>query len=159
MGEKKGSEIVKVVALCVLAIGLFSGAFLASTQLSMAASTRGSEASVRTMGTAIAFDQPSIVPDEVSLIPLSTVSEVFGASVGYDNDSQTLTLEAEGVVVVMQIGNSVYTRNGEQISLDVPPQVLGGRLMVPAHPLAESFGIDAGWEQSLLAAGSAAPGE
>jgi len=145
MSEKKGSEIIKVVTVCVLAIGLFSAALLVSAHLTMAVATGGSQVRVQPMVTPLAFDQPSIVLDEVSLIPLSTVTEVFGASIDFDNNTQTITFEAEDATVIMQVGNSVYTRNGEQITLDAPPQILGGRLLVPAHPLAESFGTKAGW--------------
>jgi len=159
MSEKKGSEIIKVITACVISIGLFSAAFLVSTNLSMAMATSGSEVSVQPSETPLAFDQPSIILDEISLIPLSTVSEVFGANILYDNETQTVTVEAEGVTVIMQVGSSVYTRNGEQITLDVPPQILGGRLLVPAHPLAESFGTEVGWEQSVQTATAATSGE
>ena len=131
-----------MVLACVISIVVFSAAFLVYTQLTMALATGRSEVSVQMNGTPIAFDQPSIVLNEISLIPLSTVREVFDASVDYDANTQTITLEAKGVIVIMQVGSSVYTRNGEQITLDVPPQILGGRLLVPAHPLAESFGTD-----------------
>jgi hypothetical protein len=142
MSKKKGSEIIKVVTACVLSTLLLSAAFLVSNQFSMAMATRGSEVSVQMNGTSIAFDQPSIVLDEISMIPLSTVREVFDVSIDWNNDTHTVTIEAESVTVIMQVGSSVYTRNGEQITLDVPPQILGGRLLVPAHPLAESFGTE-----------------
>jgi len=146
LSEKKGSEIIKVITACVITIGLFSAAFLVSTQLSMAMAmaTSRSEVSVQTNGAAIAFDQPSIVLDETSMIPLSTVREVFDASVEFDNSAQTVTFVVDDVIVIMQVGSNVYTRNGERITLDAPPQVLGGRLMVPARPLVESFGTQAG---------------
>ena len=46
----------------------------------------------------------------------------------------------------MQIGNNVFTVNGEQLTLDVPPQIVGGRTLVPARAVAESFGAQVGWD-------------
>jgi len=47
----------------------------------------------------------------------------------------------------MQIGNSVFSVNGEQKTLDVPPQLVGGRTLVPVRAIAESFGAEVGWDQ------------
>ena len=158
MSEKKSGEIIKLITVCVISIGLASAAFLLSTHFSMSIATVGSEVSIQPTVTAPAFDQPSLVLDEVSLIPLSTVSEIFGAAIVFDNNTQTVTIEAEGVTVIMQVGNSVYTRNGEELTLEVPPQILGGRLLVPAHPLAESFGAKVGGEQTTQTAAPATTG-
>lgn len=159
--SEKGREIIKVITASVLAIGFFSAAFLVSTYLSMAVAmaTGRSEASARPEGTVLAFDQSTKALEEISLIPLSTVREVFDANITFDAGTQTVTFEAEGVTVIMRVGSDVFTRNGEEMTLEVPPQVLGGRLLVPAHPLAESLGAQAGWEQSLRAVAAASSGE
>ncbi|MFT9848503.1 copper amine oxidase N-terminal domain-containing protein [Aneurinibacillus sp. REN35] len=36
--------------------------------------------------------------------------------------------------------------NGEQINSDVPPQVINGRTMIPARPLAEALGAKVEWD-------------
>ena len=46
----------------------------------------------------------------------------------------------------MQIGNNVFTVNGEQKTLDVAPQLVGSRTLVPACAVAESFGAEVGWD-------------
>ena len=38
--------------------------------------------------------------------------------------------------------------NGEKITLDVPPQVVNDRTLVPARAVAESFGADVKWDGS-----------
>jgi len=59
-----------------------------------------------------------------------------------------VTSVREGVTVSITIGSNVLTRNNEQINLDVPAQIIGGRALVPARAVAEGFGLDAGWEQA-----------
>ena len=36
--------------------------------------------------------------------------------------------------------------NGEEITLDVPAKLLGGRTLVPARAVAEAFGADVQWD-------------
>jgi len=38
-------------------------------------------------------------------------------------------------------------RNGQNITLDVPAQLIGGRTLVPTRAVAESFGAEVGWER------------
>jgi len=38
------------------------------------------------------------------------------------------------------------TKNGEKIVLDVPPQIVNGRTLVPARAVAESFGAKVDWD-------------
>ena len=99
-------------------------------------------------GTAVSFDQPPIIQNGRTLVPLRAIFEALGATVDYEPSTQTLTAVRENVTVIMQIGNSVFTVNGEQKTLDVAPQIIGGRTLVPARAIAESFGADVAWDQS-----------
>ena len=99
-------------------------------------------------GTAVSFDQPPIIQNGRTLVPLRAIFEALGATVDYEQSTQTLTAVRENVTVIMQIGNSVFTVNGEQKTLDVAPQIIGGRTLVPARAIAESFGAEVAWDQS-----------
>jgi len=39
-------------------------------------------------------------------------------------------------------------KNGVAIELDVPPQIVNGRTLVPARAVAESFGAKVDWDGS-----------
>jgi len=99
-------------------------------------------------GTAVSFDQPPIIQNGRTLVPLRAIFEALGATVDYEQSTQTLTAVRENVTVIMQIGNSVFTVNGNQKTLDVAPQIIGGRTLVPARAIAESFGAEVAWDQS-----------
>ena len=96
-------------------------------------------------GQALGFDQPPVIYDGRTLVPLRAIFEALGADVEWDQGTQTVTATADDITVAMQIGNPVMTINNEEITLDVSPQLVGGRTLVPARAVAESFGAAVDW--------------
>ena len=45
----------------------------------------------------------------------------------------------------MQIDNNIMTVNGKQVTLDVVPQIIGGRTLVPVRAISEAFDIIVEW--------------
>ncbi len=104
-------------------------------------------------GKKIEFDQPPIVEDGRTLVPMRAIFEAMGATVEWEATFQTVTGTKGDIVVKMQIGNNVITKNGQQITLDVPPQIVNGRTLVPVRAVAESFNAKVDWngkEQTVI---------
>jgi len=99
-------------------------------------------------GRPIQFDQPPIIQNGRTLVPLRAIFEAMGATVEWDQATKTVTAMRGTDIVKMTVGNSVMTKNGEKITLDVPPQVVNNRTLVPARAVAESFGADVKWDGS-----------
>ena len=97
-------------------------------------------------GKEISFDQPPVLKDGRTLVPVRAIFEAMGAVVNWDDKTQTVTAVRGNTTVVMQIGNTVMKVNDEKIILDVPPQILNSRTLVPARAVAESFGADVKWD-------------
>lgn len=102
-------------------------------------------------GTQISFDQPPIIESGRTLVPLRAIFEALGATVDWDNDTQTVTAVKDGTTVVLTIGSSVMLVNGDNKTLDVPAQLVGGRTLVPARAVAESFGVAVSWDAAANA--------
>ncbi|MCL2838657.1 MAG: WG repeat-containing protein [Oscillospiraceae bacterium] len=105
--------------------------------------------SVTLNGTTIQFDQPPIMQDGRTLVPLRAIFEALGADVEWDGVFQMVTATRGDTVVRLQIGNAVMTVNGENIPLDVPAQIVNDRTLVPARAIAESFGADVQWDGAM----------
>ena len=58
----------------------------------------------------------------------------------------SLTAVKDDITISLQIGSNILTKNGENITLDVPAQLVGGRTLVPARAVAESFGASVEWD-------------
>ena len=88
-----------------------------------------------------AIDAAPIVKNDRTFVPFRALAEAFGAEVAYDEASQAVTAELNGVKVVMTIGSATYTVNGAEKTMDVAPFINGSRTMVPVRFVAEAFGI------------------
>ncbi|MCX8095787.1 MAG: copper amine oxidase N-terminal domain-containing protein [Caldisericia bacterium] len=53
---------------------------------------------------------------------------------------------SEKKVIKLQIGNKLAYVDGSQLPLDVPPQILNGRTMVPVRFISEGLGAEVGWD-------------
>ncbi len=49
-------------------------------------------------------------------------------------------------VIKLQIGNKIAYIDGYQLTLDVPPQIISGRTMVPVRFISEGLGAEVGWD-------------
>ena len=94
----------------------------------------------------VSFDQQPIIVDGRTLVPLRAIFEEFGASVEWDGHTQTVTSIKGNITISMLIGKKEMYKNGKIISLDVPPQIVGERTLVPVRAIAEAFGCDVSWD-------------
>ena len=82
-----------------------------------------------------------IVQNDRTFVPFRALAEAFGAEVAWDEATQAVTAELNGVTVVMTIGSVEYTINGEAATMDVAPFLGNDSTMVPVRFVAQAFGI------------------
>jgi hypothetical protein len=97
-------------------------------------------------GVVIEFDQPPIAENGRTLVPVRKIFEAMGATVEWDGETHTATGRKGDIVIVMRIGNNIITKNGQQITLDVPPKAVNGRTLVPVRAVAEGFNCAVEWD-------------
>ncbi len=100
---------------------------------------------------ALAFDQPPIVEEGRTLVPMRTIFEALDAKVSWDQETQTVTaFSADGKEISLQIGRpeAVVKADGQAspVLLDVPAQVVGGRTLVPLRAVSELMAADVKWD-------------
>lgn len=81
-----------------------------------------------------------------ALVPVRAVTEAYGATVEWDDETQTITITKDETVIVLQIGSLTATVNGEEKELTVAPEIHKGRTLVPIRFVAEAFGLDVDWD-------------
>ena len=79
------------------------------------------------------------------LVPLRGVFEALGANVDYDSATSTITARGTGRLVVLVIGASSATINGQTQPLSQPAQVVNGTTLVPLRFVAEALGDYVEW--------------
>lgn len=98
-------------------------------------------------GQEIAFDvQPAMIND-TTMVPMRAIFETLGAKVEWDDETQTITAKRRGDTIVMQIGSNQMTVNDDAVTLDVSPQLVDERTLVPVRTVSESFKADVEWSE------------
>jgi hypothetical protein len=97
-------------------------------------------------GVTIEFDQPPIIEDGRTLVPMRKIFEAMGATVEWDGATQTVTGTKGDTVIIMRIDDTILTKNGVQTRLDVSPKIVNSRTLVPVRAVAESFNCAVDWD-------------
>jgi len=86
----------------------------------------------------------AVIKDGRTFVPFRAGLEALGATVDYDQTTQSVIAEMNGVKVVMTLGEKAYTVNGVAKVADVAPylNVAASTTMVPARFVADAFGIN-----------------
>ena len=117
-------------------------------------------------GQYIKFDQPPIIENERTLVPLRVIFEALNAEVNWNEDTQEITAVCK-TCAAEDIAHNISTKiddpylyiykgkinPGElppsgtaRIELDVPPMLVGGRTLVPLRAVAASFDAQVDWD-------------
>ncbi len=93
-------------------------------------------------------DAQPIIEDGRTLVPLRSIFESMGATVTWNQDSQTATAVKGNTTVILPIGSTDPTINGQVKKLDVPAKIINGRTLAPLRFVGEAFGGTVGWDQA-----------
>ena len=104
--------------------------------------------SVTLNGTELSFDQPPIAVNGRTLVPLRAIFESIGATVEWDQATQTVTSTKDDINISLTIDSNILYKNGSPIELDVPAQAINQRTLVPVRAISEAFGAEVEWDEN-----------
>lgn len=104
------------------------------------------EIKVTLNGKKLSFDQPPVIENGRTLVPLRAIFEALNAEVAWDGETQTVRAIRYGTYIELQIGSNEMKVNNEIKLLDVPAKTINDRTMVPARAVAEAFGCNVRWD-------------
>jgi len=82
------------------------------------------------------------------LVPFRALFEAFGATVGWQDATSTVTGQLGSTTLSLVIGRNVAVVNGRNVNLDVAPVIISGRTLVPLRFVAENLGAEVTWSES-----------
>ena len=100
------------------------------------------------LGHEIQFDQPPVTRYDRTLVPVRAIFETMGAEVSWDEETQTVTAVRKDRTLTLQLDNQTMTVNGEAVVLDVPPQQINDRTLVPVRAVADGLHSDIYWDEN-----------
>lgn len=95
---------------------------------------------------AVEFDQNPVIIEGHTLVPVRAVFEKAGATVTWDQPTQTATITKDGYVVTIKYGESFLYKNGQPIALEQPADVINNRTMIPVRAIAEAMDFAVTWD-------------
>lgn len=101
--------------------------------------------SVYLNGAQIEFDQPPILYNDRTFVPMRAVFEAFGMTVQWYGDEQRVTAFDHDTNITMVIGRKTVYKNNEGIESDVAPMIVNDRTLVPLRIIGELLGGDVEW--------------
>jgi len=97
-------------------------------------------------GVQLTFDVPPQLMNDRTMVPLRAVFEAMGAYVDWDGDTETVTGTKGDTVVVLTIGDTSPTINGQVVTIDQPGVIVNDRTLAPLRFVGEAFGGIVEWD-------------
>ena len=95
-------------------------------------------------------DVAPVIRNSRTLVPIRVISEGLGAVVNWDGTERKVTIQLETLdgnkTVELFIGKKNYYIDGIMYEMDVPPQIINSRTMVPIRVVSESLNCKVYWD-------------
>lgn len=109
-----------------------------------------SEILVRINENYVDFDQPPVIVNDRTLVPVRKVLEAMGVVVDWNAETRTVLASRDNVSITMTVDTNIinYTVDGKTtpIETDVAAQIIGDRTMFPARAIVECFYASVDWD-------------
>lgn len=121
----------------------------AGSETSTETGTTDKTISVTLDGQTISFpDQDPLEQSGRVMVPVNAILEALGAEVTWDKTAKTVTAVLNDQTLVLQIGSSTATVNGETLDIDAPAIIQNSRTLVPVRFISEGLGLTVDWDQA-----------
>lgn len=95
----------------------------------------------------VTLDTPAYINNGRTYLPVRAMGESLGAQVSWNAETRTVTLKRGNDQVEMVIGDYNIKVNGSYTTMEVVPEIVGGRTMLPARYVSEAFGALISWNE------------
>lgn len=97
-------------------------------------------------GERVEFDQEPVIKNSRTLVPFRKIFEALGAEVKWNDDTQQVLATLGNKEISLIIGQKVMlVDKADTVALDVAPEIMGSRTMVPLRAISETLGADVQW--------------
>lgn len=127
----------------IISLLLVIGLVLSSATLAFA---NENEISAYVEGQKVSFDVPPQTINDRTMVPIRAIFEVMGATVNWDNATQTAICTKDNTVVKMTLNSKIEYINDVPYEMDVAPVIVDNRTLAPARYVAEAFGYFVNWD-------------
>lgn len=137
------SVLIGASVICMLSGGLSAYAEEAGYE---------NEVTVIMDGEEIDSDVPAMIIDDRTMLPFRAILEKFGADVDWNAEYEIITAIKAETILMMRIDKPIMVKTNlvdgvtEQIELDVVPQIVDDRSLVPVRAVSEALDAQVDWD-------------
>lgn len=91
-----------------------------------------------------------ILKNDRTLVPVRFISESFGANVGWDGETKTVSITYDNKEIQFIIGLKIIKVNGIITPLDVAPEIINNRTFLPLRAISESIDKEVFYDNGLI---------
>ena len=88
------------------------------------------------------FDVAPIIVNSRTMVPMRAIFEALDATVHWDSDTKTIVATHGDDIITMQVGQNAMFLKDKKIELDVPPEIIDSRTLVPLRAVAEALNTE-----------------
>ena len=126
--------------------GLLTAVLLCASPV---AASAANEITVYVDGQEIVFDQPPVVQNGRTLVPMRAIFEALGAEIEWYGTEKRVNAFWGIDSLDLWVGSAeIAMGNGSIVFLDVPAQVINGRTLVPLRAVSQCMGAEVLWDGS-----------
>lgn len=142
---KRKNRLINITCILMILIVLMGNIF----QLQAFAEEEPIKVSVN--GEIINFDNPPVIKEGRTLVPLRKIFEALDVIVRWDDTTKTVFAFKENTVISIPLNSKTATiqtdeNTSKSVELDVPAQLIQSRTFVPVRFIAESIGAEVKWD-------------
>jgi len=132
----RGGEILKKIIIMLVISSMITGSVFGANNISVIVDEK-----------ILDFDvKPQVINDR-TMVPVRAIFEALGATVDWDEKTETVYSTKGDTKVSIQINNKKMLVNDLEKIIDVPARVIGGRTLVPVRAISEAFGCKVDWNE------------
>lgn len=97
-------------------------------------------------GAQISFDQPPVIYNDRTMVPMRAIFETLGLSVQWFDESKRITAYGKDINMTMFIGDDTITFNNKTYKTDTAPIIMENRTLVPLRVISELLDSEVNWD-------------
>ena len=101
-------------------------------------------------GQVVESDQPPLLIDNRTFVPIRVIAEDLGATVNYDNKDRIVTIKRDKTNILLTIGDDIARISSDVETrpaiLDAPAFLRKDRTYLPLRSISELFGMEVDWD-------------
>lgn len=101
---------------------------------------------VKINGEVQSYQQPPVIDNGSTLVPMRGIFESLGATIIWDGNTKTVIGQKEDTTIILVVGNDFALVNGKSVKLEQKAKIINKSTMVPLRFVSEALGAKVTWD-------------